>query len=231
MRNSPEMGTPTRRLIWRTLAGGVAAAALLLPASPALGATSNDTSQFAVTAGSLSFTAAPDVPNLAALTLNGQAQTLTAQMNNFTVDDATGNGSGWNVTVNGDSAGGKSQVFKQYCPNATCGSDSGPGYVTSGFTLGVNSLTLTSTGASLSALNGTTGTAPTHQCGAGCFVDAAPGSPVKVLSAASGAGMGTYATAGYSATSGSLAAPSTVKALQTNEFYRVDLLWTLGSGP
>jgi hypothetical protein len=43
--------------------------------------------------------------------------------------------------------------------------------------------------------------------------------------------MGTYSTAGYSATSVALAAPSTVRALQSNEVYRIDLLWTLGSGP
>jgi hypothetical protein len=230
MRTIRKMVTPlvTRR---RYVAAVTAAAALLVCAPAAFGVTSTDTSQFSVTVGSLSFTAAPDAPNLPVLTLNGQSQTLTAAMNPFTVDDATGNGSGWNVTVNGDNAGGKSPVFKQYCPNATCGTDSGPGYVASGFTLGADSLTLSSTGASFSAQNGTTGTAPTHQCAGGCFLDAVPASPVKVVSAASGAGMGTYATTGYGASSVSLAAPSTVKALQTNEFYRVDLLWTLGSGP
>src|SRR5207244_12882211 len=131
-----------------------------------------DTTQFSVTAGTLSLGTAPDVPNLPALTLNGQLQTLKATMNNYSVSDATGAGAGWNVTVNGDSAGGKSAVFKQYCPNATCGTDSGPGYVASGATLPVNSLTLSSAGgASFSALNGTTGTAPTHQCASPCNVD------------------------------------------------------------
>jgi WxL domain surface cell wall-binding len=196
-------------------------------ASPA-GATS-DTTQFSVTAGTLSFGSNPDVPNLPALTLTGQAQTLNAQMNNFSVVDATGSGAGWNVTVQGDSGGGHSAVFKQYCPNATCGTDSGPGYVAGGATLAANSLTLNSTGASFSAQNGTTGTAPTHQCSSACNVDSA--SPVKIVSAATGAGMGTYATSGWSGTSVALAAPTTVKALQTNEYYLLDLVWSLNSGP
>ena len=140
----------------------VVAAAALAPAD-ALAATSNDQTQFSVTGGSLSFSAAPAMPTLTAITLNGQAQTTNTTMTNFTVQDATGSGSGWNVTVNGNSNAGKSAVFKQYCPNATCGTDSGPGYIAGGQTLPANSLTLTSTGASFSAQNGSTGTAPTLQ--------------------------------------------------------------------
>lgn len=191
-----------------------ALAACVLPAS-ALGA--NDTTQFSVTAGALTLTSAPDYPNLGTLTLNGQAQTLTAQMGNFTVADATGSGAGWNVSVVGDTAGGKSPVFKQW-NGTTYGSASLP----------ANSLTLSSTGASFSALNGTTGTAPTHSCGSGCFVDAA--SPVKLASAAVNAGMGTYATTGYGASSLSLAAPTTVKAIGS-DVYRVDLVTSVNSGP
>jgi WxL domain surface cell wall-binding len=213
----------------RLCLGGIAAIAALA-ALPCAGASAaSDTTQFSVTAGSLAFGTAPDVPNLPALTLNGQAQTLNAQMNSFSVSDATGSGSGWNVTVIGDTSAGKSAVFKQYCPNATCGTDSGPGYVSSGATLPANSLTLNSTGASFSALNGTTGTAPTHQCNSACNVDSA--SAVKTVSAASGAGMGTYQTSGYTATSLALAAPTTIKALQTNEYYKLDLVWSLNSGP
>ena len=173
----------------------------------------------------------PDAPNLPGLTLNGQAQTLNATMGTFGVGDATGSSAGWNVTVSGDNAGGKSAVFKQYCTQAGgCGAHPF-GYVTSGLTFAANSLTLNSTSAAFSAQNGTTGTAPTHQCNAGCFLDAAPASPVKVVSAALGAGMGTYLTNGYNATSLAAAAPSTVVALPANEVYRVDLLRTLGSSP
>jgi hypothetical protein len=203
----------------------VVVALVMAPAAAA----ANDTTQFSVTAGTLSLGTAPDAPNLPALTLNGQAQTLTAQMSNFSAIDATGSATGWNVTVNGDSSAGKSAVFKEYCPNATCGSNSGPGYISGGPTLAANSLTLNSTGAGFSALSGTTGTAPTHQCNSGCFLDAA--SPVKVVSAAALAGMGTFQTTSYGASSLSLSAPTTVRALQTNEVYRVDLVWTLNSGP
>jgi hypothetical protein len=208
----------------------IAALAALLIVAPSAWAVA-DTTQFSVTAGSLSLGTAPDVPNLGALTLTGQSQTLTGQMNNFSAIDATGSATGWNVTVSGDNTAGKSQVFKQYCPNATCGTDSGPGYISGGAALAANSLTLDSTGASFSALSGTTGTAPTHQCNSGCFVDAAAASPVKIVSAAALAGMGTFQTTGYGASSLTLSAPTTIKALQTNELYRVDLVWTLNSGP
>jgi hypothetical protein len=218
------------RLCIRILLVAAGAVAALLGSAPlAVAVTANDTTQFAVTAGTLSFGTAPDAPNLPGLTLNGQAQTLNAQMANFSMLDATGSGSGWNVSVIGDASGGKSAVFKQYCPNATCGSDTGPGYVTSGATLAANSLTLNSTGAGFTAQNGTTGTAPTHQCGAGCNVDSA--STSKIVSAALNAGMGTYQANSYSATSLALSAPTTIKALQTNEVYRVDLVWSLNSGP
>jgi hypothetical protein len=101
--------------------------------------------------------------------------------------------------------------------------------VTAGATLAANSLTLSSTGAGFTAQNGTIGTAPTHACGSACNVDSA--SAVKVVSGAANAGMGTYQANSYSATSLALNAPTTVKSLPANEIYRVDLLWTLSSGP
>jgi hypothetical protein len=211
------------------LAAAASAATALALASPALAATSSDTTQFSVTAGTLSFTTVPDVPNLPGLTLTGAAQTLNATMANFGVSDATGSGAGWNVTSNGDATGGKSAVFKRYCTlGGGCGADP-VGYVAGGATLAANSLTLNSTSAGFSAQGGTTGTAPTHQCNSGCFLDAA--APVKVVSAAVGAGMGSYLTSGFTATSVAGATPSTVAALPASEVYRVDLLWTLGSGP
>src|SRR5436305_2061096 len=220
--------TNSHKRLPRRLVMPVTALALAL-AVPAVAHAAADTTQFSVTPGTLSFGTAPDVPNLPALTLNGQAQTLPGQMNSYSVADASGSGAGWNVTVNGDASAGKSAVFKQYCPNASCGTDSGPGYVSSGATLPANSLSLSSTGASLSAQNGTTGTAPTHQCSSPCNVDSA--AAVKTVSAASGAGMGTYLTSGYGASSLALTAPTTMKALQTNEVYRLDLVWSLNSGP
>jgi hypothetical protein len=56
-------------------------------------------------------------------------------------------------------------------------------------------------------------------------------SAVKLASAAVNAGMGTWLTTGWAATSLSLATPSTLKALSNGEVYRVNLLWTLSTGP
>jgi WxL domain surface cell wall-binding len=209
-------------------AAACALAACVLPAS-ALGA--NDTTQFSVNAGALAFTAAPNVPNLPSVTLSGQAQTTNGQMANFAVEDATGSASGWNVTVVGDNTAGKSPVFKQYCDNGSnpCGSDPANSYVSGGATLPANSLTLNSTGAGFTAQGGTSGTAPTHQCNSGCFVDSA--SAVKTVSAALNAGMGTYQANSYSSSSLSLAVPSNIAALPANEVYRTDLVWSLNSGP
>ena len=119
-------------------------------------------------------------------------------------------------------------MFAQYCPKAKCGSES-EGYIGAGATLPANSLTLNSTGASFAAQGGTTGTAPTLQCSSACNVDHA--SSVKVASAAVSAGMGTWLTSGFSGTSLALSTPSTLKVLPTEEVYRVNLLWTLGTGP
>ncbi len=215
----------------------VLAAFILIPASQAGAAA--DTTQFGVTAGSLSLSTAPDVPDFSpGLTLDGTAQTLNEDMDQSTswqVADATGSGSGWNVNVVGDTAGGKSEVFAEYCPTNTDGPclTNGVGYVTSGETLSANSLTLDSdmgSPASFSAVGGTTGTAPTHSCGSTCNADSA--SSVIIGTAAADAGMGTYQSTGYETNSIALSAPTTIKVLDdTEKVYRVDLVWTLASGP
>jgi hypothetical protein len=214
----------------RILAIAAASASLmLLNVGPA--AAADDTSQVSISAGSLAFNTAPDVPSLGSLTLNGTAQTKTAQMNAYEIADATGSASGWNVSAIGDSGSGKSAVFKEYCTDAlgTC-STNGVGYVTtSPKTLAANSLTLSSTGASFTAQGGTTGTAPTHSCASACNVDTA--GSVIIASAAANAGTGTYRASSYDAASLSLAVPTTVKSLESNKVYRVDLVWTLASGP
>jgi hypothetical protein len=212
------------------LAAAIAVACALAALMPAAGlaATAEDKTQFEVKAGSLSFSTTPAMPTLSAVTLTGAAQTTNTTMTNFGIDDATGSGSGWNTTVAGQSGSEKSAVFAQYCPTATCGSDT-KGYVPSGATLPANSLTLNSTGASFSAQGGTTGTAPTLQCSSACNVDSA--TAVKIASAAVNAGMGTWLTTGFSGTSLALSTPSTLKLLSNGEVYRVNLLWTLGTGP
>jgi hypothetical protein len=176
--------------------------------------------------GVLAFDVSPDTANLPGVTLNGQAQTTTTQMSNFAVDDTTGSGSGWNVTVAGDGSAGKSAVLKQYCTQAGgCGADPF-GYVAGGQTLPAASLKLSSTGASFTGANGT---APTFQCSSACSVDAA--APTKIASAAAGAGLGPWQTTGFGAGSLSLSTATTLRTPPANETYRADLLWTLGSGP
>jgi WxL domain surface cell wall-binding len=203
-------------------------ASALLPVTSVQAATQEDHTQFAVVAGSLSFSTAPALPTLSPVTLTGAAQTTNTTMTSFAVADATGSGSGWNVTVEGQSGSGKSAVFAQYCGKPKCGAEN-EGYVASGRTLPADSLTLNSTGASFSAQNGSSGTSPTLQCGSSCNVDSA--SAVKVASAASGAGMGTWGTGSFSVTSLALATPSTLRVLPNEEIYRVNLLWTLSTGP
>jgi hypothetical protein len=170
-------------------------------------------------------TAPPLLTTLPAVTINAQSQTPHATVTNFSVANTLTTKSGWNVTVAGLSGTGKSAVFAQYCPKAKCGGES-EGYATAGKTLAANSLTLNSTGAKFT---GGTGAAPTLQCSSACAVDSA--SAVKIASAAAGAGEGTWTTTGFSATSLTLAVATTLKALPAEEVYRVNILWTLATGP
>ena len=215
-------------------------ATVALTATVALGAApaqaAPDDSQFSVEGGALALTTAPNVPPLPALTLSGSAQTLNATMSNWQVKDATGSASGWNLTSQGEGTALKSAVFKEYCTDAllTCATDvggiAGPGYVTSSpKALAASSLNLTSTNAAFTAVGGATGTAPSHSCSSACALDSA--GAVKIGSAAANAGMGEYQANSYSANSLALSAPTTVKALASNKVYRVDLTWTLNSGP
>jgi hypothetical protein len=43
--------------------------------------------------------------------------------------------------------------------------------------------------------------------------------------------MGSWQATGFGASSLGVAIPTTIQLLQTGEVYRLDLLWTLGSGP
>jgi hypothetical protein len=186
----------------------------------------------------LEFGSAPNVPSLGAVTLSGAAQTQTAQMANWEVRDSRLVALGWHVTAQGDGTAGKSAVFKEYCSDGTAtngcdtavGGGPGPGYVTGGHTLPAGSLTLDSSGASFQPVGLTVGTPPTHLCSAGCLLDSA--SAVSVASAANGLGLGTWRAQDYSADSLSLGVPTSTRFIGSgNKLYRVDLTWTLASGP
>src|SRR4051812_50225315 len=102
----------------RWLAAVLVAVSLTL-AGATVASAASDTTQFAVTAGSLVFNTNPDVPDFSAVTLNGTAQTANATMNAWEGEDATGTGSGWNVNVPGDPAPGKRAGFKEYWTDGT----------------------------------------------------------------------------------------------------------------
>jgi hypothetical protein len=180
--------------------------------------------------GTFQFDVAPEPPALGTVTLKGQAQTTTAKMNDFAVDD-TSSESGWNVTVNGSKAGGASPVFKQYCENgaSACGATPAHSYVSGGQELPAGSLQLNTSGASWTT-NGGAGAAPAFQCSSTtCAVDAA--SATKIVSTASGGGLGPWSTTGFKTTSLTLSTPSTLRVPAANVIYRVDLVWTLSTGP
>jgi hypothetical protein len=211
----------TRRTAFGLIVAATAAA--LVATSPALASTQNDATSFAVTGGSLAFSTVPALPALSGVTVSGGAQTSNTTMTNFAVNDATGTASGWHVSVGANTSGGStSPVFAQYCPVVGCGT---VGYVASGASLPASSLSLNTTGASLSG----SGTAPTFSCNAGCAIDST--SPTTVVDAASGAGLGTWTTSGFTGTSLALSTPSTLKVLPASEVYRVDVVWTLNTGP
>jgi hypothetical protein len=188
------------------------------------------------TTGALGFNVAPDVPVLSTVALNGQAQTTNATMSNLAVDDSTGSsptsGSGWNVSVVGGTGAGQSAVFNRYCNSASAcngGADPANSYVTGGQTLPAGSLKLNTTGASWTT-NGGSGT-PTFQaaCSSGCPLDGT--STTKIASAAANAGRGAWRAGGFTGTSLALSTPTTMRVLPANEVYRVDLVWSLNSGP
>lgn len=171
----------------------------------------------------LEFVTAPKLPTLPTVTLNAQAQTVTTTMNSFSVSDTRFTKSGWNVTVAGQSGTKKSAVFAQYCPKAKCGTDA-EGYVTGGRTLAANSLQLSSSGATFT---GGTGSTPKLLCATSCNVDSA--TAVKVASAETSES--TWTASGWSTTSLKLSTPTTLRVLPSEEIYRVNILWTLASGP
>lgn len=187
----------------------------------------------------LDVTVAPDIPALGAVTLTAARQDRHAQMPAWEVRDTRAAQLGWHVTAQGDGSAGRSAVFSEYCTDGTvtngCSTavagGPGPGYVTGGAALAAASLRLDSTGASFTP-QGTTQNLlpPQHVCSAGCALDTTAG--VSVASAAVGAALGTWRAEGYSATSLSLALPTTVRFIgAANKVYRLDLLWTLVSGP
>lgn len=116
------------------------------------------------------------VPNFAGVTLDGTAKSVTATMSAFTVNDARGQGFGWNVTV-------QATQFAEWDPTANGGTGA---YVTGGKTMPLSSLTMPTP--SVSA-NGTDSPPPAVTPGP-YKIDAS--GAIKVASAAADTGMGAY---------------------------------------
>jgi hypothetical protein len=177
-------------------------------------------------AETVAFTTAPNLPTLTGITLNGQAQTTTTALNlslgPFKITSSGTPDIGWNLTVNGNGSAGNSAVFKQFCPSASCGTDSA-GYVPGGFTLAADSLSLNTAGATWTS--GTT--KPAYQCNTACPIDS--GAAVKIVSASSSVATGTWTASGSASVS--VNTPSTLHKLQTGEVYSVNLVWTVNTGP
>jgi hypothetical protein len=175
----------------------------------------------------VALTTAPNLPALTGVTLNGQAQTTTTALNlglgGFKITSSGTPNIGWNMTVNGNASAGNSAVFKQFCPSASCGTDSA-GYVPGGFTLAADSLSLSTAGATW-----TTGTTkPAFQCNTvACPLDS--GTAIKIVSASSSVATGAWTASGSASVS--VNTPSTLHKLQTGEVYSVNLVWTVNTGP
>lgn len=144
------------------------------------------------------------------ITLNGAAQSTTATMNAFSVTDARGTGLGWNVTVSASS-------FKEYASGE---------YVASGKTLGTSRLTMAAASAAkvdVSSSGLPSMTSGTYTLDADANSDGTSDA-VKIASAASGDGMGSYTiTPGQLG----LSVPANVFA----KTYRSDVTVTLSTGP
>jgi hypothetical protein len=183
----------------RILMTGVATFAIAATSLPAFAA---DPTDVVVAAGGLAISTIA-VGDFAGVTLDGTAKTTTATMDGFNVNDARATGAGWNVTVQA------TQLAEH----------NGTAYVASGKTLAANSLSMP---APTVAANGTTSAAPS-MTGGPYTIDAA--SAVKIASAATDAGMGSYDfTQGGSLT---LSVPTSTYA----RTYRSDVTVSVVSGP
>ncbi|HET7051756.1 MAG TPA: hypothetical protein VFI54_26030 [Solirubrobacteraceae bacterium] len=189
----------------------VAIAALALTAGPSMATT-------------VALTTAPTLPTLSGVTLNGQTQTTFTLWTNAMKITSSGTNNGWNLTVSGNAAAGQSAVFKQFCPSGPCGTDP-TGYVSGGFTLPADSLTLNTGGASW------TGAAPrpTYQCSVSPFCKIDHATAIKVVSASTSVALTTWTASGSSVLT--LATPASLRKLPTGEVYHLDVVWTLSSGP
>lgn len=242
MRTSASLAMPARRKLLHALIAAAIAALVVLPAR-ALGA--SDSVEFTVVPGPVGYGAGPqgsgEPPGVPTATppgvpavplgLSDQPEPVSTRMADFIVTDASGSGQGWSITVSGDRGRDRSPVLRQYCPSSSCGRHPGPGYVADGLTLPSNSLTLDSSGARFRSNSPDAGEPPENSCGQTCFIDTPATSPSKIAEAPAGSGMGVFEASGFADSSFRLVAPSSPTPLPRGEIYRVDVSWSLNTGP
>jgi hypothetical protein len=168
---------------------------------PAAALASGATTSISLTGGSLAFTTAPSASNFASTALTGAQQTIHTNLASWGVDDARGSGVGWHVTFQASQFGDGS-----------------------GDTLPLGSLVLTAPLITPAGLN--LATAPTVQ-GSTFTLDG--GSAVAVVSAAIGAGQGSWTMTHANLGGGDLAL--TIPASANAGTYTSNLTFTLATGP
>jgi hypothetical protein len=196
----------------------VGAAALSL--SMVVPALASDDTNLTVTGGTLTMTpSAPTVGNFAGVTLNGTIQDTTATLQDLTVNDATGSGSGWHLTAS-------ATQFKEWDTDLNSGAG---GYVEGGHDLDAGSLAMPVLEAA--EVVPTDSTAPAMLSSASAFDGVGA---ITLANAITDRGMGEYLVDDDGANDGITLTltvePDTYAATGTHK-YRSDVTITLSSGP
>ena len=165
---------------------------------PVYASTSGTTSvQQGITGGSLEVVGVPSVPSLSDVSLNGTNQTIYGNLTGtLDVADNTGNGNGWHVTA-------QASQFTEVLPNSSYGTN----------TLPLSSLALQGT-LSVVATNGTVSPVPSITVTTPSAIDVS--TPVKILSANTNQGMGSYSLSFPASNALSLVIPSNAVVDTTN---------------
>ncbi len=164
----------------------------------------------ALTQGSL--TISGGAPGTFTAALTGANQTVNTSLAPYTVTDATGSGSGWNVTAQ--------------ATQFTCVVSTDVGCKTGFTTLPLSSLTIAPPAAACASGSTCTGS-PTVSISAATAIDGA--SAIKMLSAAANTGVGSFTVTPGTVGSGQLALAIPGNALATT--YHSTLTITVISGP
>lgn len=190
---------PLRKVLFAAVLA-VVLAAMIVATAFAAGETGVTLTGFSLSGGAITFS------DFSGVTLNGQLQTTTATWNIADVVDSRGTGEGWNLSLT-------LTQLQEYDTDH---------YVVSGHTIPTSSITVT-TAPVVSLADGTSSPANTITVVAtSTALDT--GSPVKLLSAATDGGMGSYHVSDLTAT-------LAIRADAYAGTYKTDATVALVSGP